>query len=878
MNRLLACLRRSTDSSLTDRHLLDRFLASRDEAAFAAIVRRHGPLVWGVCRRNLPNPADAEDAFQATFLVLVRRSAWLPQHDSLGPWLYRVAVWCCRNVRRSNRRRLKRVRPGLAEPAAVVEAGIDADLSAALDRAVLSLPEKYRTPIVLCHLQGWSRRQAAAHLGCPEGTLSAQLSRALAKLRAKLAVRDPAVVLAVAGAVAAPSAVTAAAIRAAVIDTTGVGAISPTVLSTAERALTVFWSKSVRYMAGGVLAITCVFTLSTGLTARQSPNPESQSADKAAPVSKPVERPVLAPGNWTVVEWLAPNHPRQVAVLTVTAQDGKPVVTAVQGDTFQWKASDLTVSGPRVRLTMTRDGPLTYRFDGLFDPADPTRVLGSLGHGSTIADRVVLELVRPGRPAKPQRPVVPPAYLKWVEQEQALAMAQSDFDRQAKERPATQKDDARRILDAAQKTYAVETPKVLRQLVAERAADAFGFEAVHQLFFKLDTLKPPATEVDTWAKVARSFAATHGPQFESATLGRIANRLIRHIDYAPLARTLAAEADKLAAEAGLPPAHVKLIAAHDEERAAWATQSNPPAAGTTWTVTVTGKVTDAQGSPIADATVLVNNTQWVKTLTEDGSYQTKTGPDGRYLITLKCQGTNRLHVTCIWAEKRGFVRSENRQRHKLLPGQSTSIDFTLKPGEPFGGILKLRKGDPSETHVLTVKGPGVEEVVVVKNGEKVDLTLPAGTYTAELMRGRKTLTWSGLKTGTTDHVFDEPAFQFTPETVGAGFDELWKAMDRNYSYFFLKPDVDWAKLRDEYRPRAIRARSAEELSVVLKEMLGRLKDGHVWIITPDGKQVGTYQSTSPYNGNAKVTFGQMTDVTECGRFANVGKTRPDGFG
>src|SRR3954447_20353815 len=113
MKGLLTYLRTSADSGSSDRHLLDRFTTCRDEAAFAVLVRRHAPLVWGVCRRNLANPADAEDAFQATFLVLVRRATGLARHAAIGPWLHRVAVWCCRNVCRGNRRRLGRVRLGL---------------------------------------------------------------------------------------------------------------------------------------------------------------------------------------------------------------------------------------------------------------------------------------------------------------------------------------------------------------------------------------------------------------------------------------------------------------------------------------------------------------------------------------------------------------------------------------------------------------------------------------------------------------------------------------------------------------------------------------------------------------------------------------------
>jgi C-terminal processing protease CtpA/Prc len=107
---------------------------------------------------------------------------------------------------------------------------------------------------------------------------------------------------------------------------------------------------------------------------------------------------------------------------------------------------------------------------------------------------------------------------------------------------------------------------------------------------------------------------------------------------------------------------------------------------------------------------------------------------------------------------------------------------------------------------------------------------------------------------------------------------MWRAMDHHYSYFSLKPDVNWAKLRDEYRPQAVRARSADELAKVLAEMLGKLKDGHVWIRKEAGEVVGTYRRAWWYNGNRQVVLAQLTDVTECGPYAAVGKTRPDGFG
>jgi RNA polymerase sigma factor (sigma-70 family) len=885
MSSMLAFLRGwPAHDGPTDRQLLDRFTGGRDERAFAELVRRHGPLVWGVCRRNLPNPADAEDAFQATFLVLVRRAAKLPPHAPLGPWLYRVAVWSCRSARRATRRRLSRVRPGPAEPVHAAGPRLDPDLDAALEAALLSLPEKYRVPVILCHLQGLTRRQAAEHLGCPEGTLSALLSRALAKLRTALSDRDPAAVLAVAAALAVPPALAAAAVRSAVIYTTAAGGLPPAVLATTRGVLRMFWLKTLRSAVVALLAVAGVAWLVAGLAARPS-SPEGAPADK--PAARPADAPSLVSGQWALIEWRAPHFPARRADLTIADKDGKPAITAVKDDLFKWEPKGLTVAGRRVTFTISREGSFDCRFDGLFDPADPTRVLGSLWTGGTNVDRAALELVPAGGARKTRKPELPPEWAKYLQLAGEQAQAEFEADGPAfKAKPADEQAALRTAAAAARERYAVEVPKLFRKLVAGRPDSPFGYEAAMELIGMADRLKPEAAEIDGWVKAARTFAAAHGPQFEAATVGRAATVLTRHAAYAAPARAYAAVADRLAKAAGMPATYADTAAQFDEERAAWAGQANAPPEGSTWSVTVTGRVTDAKGNPVPDAEVLVNNTQWTKALTADGSYKTKTGSDGRYTITLKCQGTYRLHVTQVWAEKRGFVRAVNAERHKLLPGRSATIDFTLRPGEPFGGTLKVRP-DPSERdlapehkgiHLLTVSGQGVSETVVVKNGDKFELTLPAGTYTVELDRGRKKVTWPDLKTGRTDHVLEEPPFRFTPETVGAGFDELWTSMDRNYSYFTLRPDVDWARLRDEYRPKAVKAKSADELAAVLGEMLGRLKDGHVWIEMPGGKVVGTHRTEWKYNGNRKVVLAQLSDVTECGEYAVVGKTKPDGFG
>src|SRR5262249_53703582 len=158
---------------------------------------------------------------------------------------------------------------------------------------------------------------------------------------------------------------------------------------------------------------------------------------------------------------------------------------------------------------------------------------------------------------------------------------------------------------------------------------------------------------------------------------------------------------------------------------------------------------------------------------QDGSNKTKSGPDGRYTITLKCQGTTRAHVTRMWATKPGFVRAYESERHKLLPGQTAELNFRLKAGEPFGGTLKVRQTDDEPSHKLIyrwrARGPDVKESVFVQNGEKFELTLPPGSSVVELKNGGKTLKGPGLKTGKPDPPFKKPPFQFTPETVGAAF-------------------------------------------------------------------------------------------------------------
>jgi RNA polymerase sigma factor (sigma-70 family) len=176
-------------AGLSDGQLLERYATARREAAelaFGTLVERHGPMVLRTCRGILRDDHEAMDAFQATFLVLVRKGRSLWVRSSLGPWLHRVACRAAAKARleAARRRAIERV---FAENQRRTHTTIETDdQTAALHEEVNRLPERYRLPIVLCELEGYSCREAARHLGCPVGTVASRLARGRERLRGRL--------------------------------------------------------------------------------------------------------------------------------------------------------------------------------------------------------------------------------------------------------------------------------------------------------------------------------------------------------------------------------------------------------------------------------------------------------------------------------------------------------------------------------------------------------------------------------------------------------------------------------------------------------------------------------------------------------------------
>ena len=187
VKRYVRDLRNSLEAgTVSDEVLLVRFATCHDDAAFIALVKRHGPMILATCRRILGHAQDAEDACQVVLIVLARKAGSITDPSSLAGWLHGVAMRTALKMRaRKSTRRMEQLFAETPAPDRV-EALLWKDLRYVLDQEIHRLPDKYRNPFVLCYLEGKTNVQAAAYLGCPEGTVVTRLARARAKLRLRL--------------------------------------------------------------------------------------------------------------------------------------------------------------------------------------------------------------------------------------------------------------------------------------------------------------------------------------------------------------------------------------------------------------------------------------------------------------------------------------------------------------------------------------------------------------------------------------------------------------------------------------------------------------------------------------------------------------------
>ncbi len=190
IRHLRRAVQRQDAASRTDGQLLASFIDQKDEAAFEALVRRHGPMVFGVCRRVVGNHHDAEDAFQATFLVLARKASSVRPRERLANWLHGVALRTAMKAKALTAKRRGREKQvtEMPEPEAAQQDQWR-DLQPLLDQELNGLPENYRLPILLCDLEGKTIKEATQQLGWPQGTLAGRLARGRKLLAKRLANR-----------------------------------------------------------------------------------------------------------------------------------------------------------------------------------------------------------------------------------------------------------------------------------------------------------------------------------------------------------------------------------------------------------------------------------------------------------------------------------------------------------------------------------------------------------------------------------------------------------------------------------------------------------------------------------------------------------------
>ena len=341
-------------ASLTDGQLLECFVSRRDSAALEALVQRHAPMVWGVCRRVLPNYQDAEDAFQATFLVLVRKAASITTRELIANWIYAVATQTALKARTTAAKRWTRERQvtEMPEPA-VADQACWPELRPLLDKELSRLPPKYRAVIVLCNLEGKSRKEAAQELGVPEGTIASRMASGRTLLAKRLARHGLAVS---GGALAAgltenvalagvPISVVSSTIKVANLLAAGktAGAISVKVIALTDGVINAMLITKLKTVGAALFLMLGIAVLGGGLFILQT---EAAQKEKEKPAhDSPAESQVGA-------EEKKPAKPFTYQVITFVKNDPQTVCQGrMTADQFRkWFKSDYSVAGERVEI------------------------------------------------------------------------------------------------------------------------------------------------------------------------------------------------------------------------------------------------------------------------------------------------------------------------------------------------------------------------------------------------------------------------------------------------------------------------------------------------------------------------------------------------
>jgi RNA polymerase sigma-70 factor (ECF subfamily) len=374
---------------VSDGQLLELFLARRDEAAFAELVRRHGPMVLGVCRRILGNSHDADDAFQATFLVLVRRAAAVRPRSRVGNFLYGVACRTALEARRAAARRRRKeasVMPRSEAPPAEWS-----DLVPVLDQELRRLPDRYRAPLLLCDIEGKTRKEAAVELGWPEGTVSSRLARARALLARRLARHGLSLSAAVVAELltqnalaAVPAPLVVSSVKAALLPSAGQAVGAAILAERVVRAMAMLkWKVATTVLLAGGLLGLAAYQVGTAHGVRDE-KPTVANVERAAPARPEGE-----------ARKRAPDEKEGEKKERVSVKDFAPVVVQTVP-----KAGDTKVDAAKVkeiRVTFSKDmADKSWSFTQISDETFP-RTTGKIHYDKDRRTCVMPVKLEPGK-------------------------------------------------------------------------------------------------------------------------------------------------------------------------------------------------------------------------------------------------------------------------------------------------------------------------------------------------------------------------------------------------------------------------------------------------------------------------------------------------
>jgi RNA polymerase sigma factor (sigma-70 family) len=416
LQSLRARLSNAASADRTDRQMLEEFSTLRDSAALTGVVARHGPMVLGVCRKWLSCEVDAEDAFQATFLVLARKAGALPWRETVGGWLHAMATHIARDARR---RVLRNNLAPLPEEGIAQDGSEDSltrsDLRRVLDEELSRLPAKLRDPLVLCYLQGKTHEEAAREIGLPRGSLAKRLAGAQELLRKRLTSRGivlTAGLLATAvaenAAAAVPAALTVATVKVATLFVAGealaAGAFSGTATALAEGAIKAMFATKIKTATAALLAVSLV-GVGTGVVVHGAGG-DQRTADPTAPgmlVASADEKS-------TKKEESPATEPMEIDKL-IAALDDKDFATRERAMNHLLEKGKEVVPALVEALKNPKSIEQKKRLQTLVGKLDPpkesmdekiARLISNLGGNDiTERDKATNELVKIGKPAVP---------------------------------------------------------------------------------------------------------------------------------------------------------------------------------------------------------------------------------------------------------------------------------------------------------------------------------------------------------------------------------------------------------------------------------------------------------------------------------------------